>query len=71
MAKKVIEQGKALLVSKTFWFNVLAAVVFVANYFGFGSFQPDARVAEFIGLVTTLGNVYLRTKTSQAITKLK
>ena len=53
--------------SKTVWFNVLAGVIMVAGYFGFGSFQPDSRVAELVGLVASLINLYLRTKTNTAI----
>jgi hypothetical protein len=53
--------------SKTVWFNVLAGVVMAAGYFGFGEFQPDTRVAELLGLVVSLANLYLRTKTNTAI----
>ena len=53
--------------SKTIWFNVLAGVIMVAGYFGFGEFAPDSRVAELIGLVASLVNLYLRAKTNTAL----
>lgn len=69
--KNIVQEGKALIKSKTFWFNLLSLAVLVANYFGFGSFQPDPRIAELVGFVAAIGNVYLRTKTNTSITSLK
>ena len=53
--------------SKTIGFNVLAGLVMVAGYFGFAEFQADSRVAELVGLLAALVNLYLRTKTNTAI----
>jgi len=53
--------------SKTVWFNVLAALVAIAGYFGYGEFQPNPHVGEFIAGVASLVNIYLRFKTDKAI----
>jgi len=70
MAKKIYEDGKRLLQSKTFWFNVLAVIVAVASLFGFGDFKPDNKVTEVIAILSAIINVLLRVKTSEQITKL-
>jgi len=41
-------------------FNVLAFLVIVASAFGFGDFQPDAKIAEWAAAAVTLINLYLR-----------
>ena len=66
-----IEKGKALLKSKTFWFNALAIVTAVASLFGFGEFKPSEETTELIVLITGIINIALRCKTSQPITKIK
>ena len=70
MAKQIIEKGKVLIKSRTFWFNILAVVVAIASLFGFADFQPDGKVIEAIGIITAIVNIYLRTKTDKPITKL-
>jgi uncharacterized membrane protein len=59
--------AKSIFESKTFWFNVLALIVMIANYFGFGSFEidPDTQAA-FVGIVAIL-NLILRTITTKSI----
>lgn len=71
MAKKVIEQGKALLSSKTFWFNLLFVLVSVASMFGFKEFQPDEKTVSLLGGVAAIVNILLRLKTNESITRLK
>jgi len=63
--------GKALVQSKTFWFNLLFAVVALAGLFGYEDFKPDVRFAEALGAVVTFGNVLLRLYTNKPITKVK
>lgn len=65
-----MNKGKALLKSKTFWFNLLAGIVAVASVFGFGEFQPDMKVAEGITTLVTIINIALRLYTKQPITKV-
>jgi hypothetical protein len=65
--KKGVNIMKNWYESKTVWFNALAGLIMVAGYFGFGEFQPDSRVAELIGLVASLVNLYLRAKTNTAL----
>ncbi len=66
-----MNKGKALLSSKTFWFNVLAIITAVAAFVGFGDFEPSPQTAEIISIIGALGNIYLRLKTSQPIVKIK
>lgn len=71
MAKKIIEQGKSLVSSKTFWFNILFVLVSLAGLFGFNDFQPDERLVTFVASLGAVINIVLRVKTSEPITKLK
>jgi hypothetical protein len=71
MAKKKIEQGKALIKSKVFWFNILTLLVAVASLFGFEDFEADETVSQIVILIGGLGNILLRTKTSEPITRIK
>ena len=66
-----LEKGKALLKSKTFWFNALAIVTAVASLFGFGEFKPSEETTELIALISGMVNIILRLNTSQPITKIK
>jgi len=66
-----MSKGKALIKSKTFWFNLLFAVVALTGLFGYGEFQPDARLVEVLGAVVTFGNILLRLYTNKPITKVK
>mgnify|MGYP001571360154 CR=1 FL=1 len=63
-------KGKSLAQSKTFWFNLLAVLVAVATWFGFGSFEPDPKVLEALGVLAGLVNVVLRLVTDKPITKV-
>ena len=69
MAKKVVEQGKALIQSKTFWFNILTIVIAVAGMFGFGSFEPSPEVKTVLEILTLIsgGNIGLRAVTKEPI----
>lgn len=63
--------GKALLQSKVFWFNLLAGIIAIASLFGFGDFQPDSKTTEVISTVVAIVNIALRLYTGQPITKFK
>ena len=54
--------------SKTFWFNVLAALVAVAGVFGFADYQPSAETGQIIGVIVALVNVALRFLTTEPVT---
>ena len=58
---------KSLFASKTFWFNLLAAAVLIANAFGYADFSVDPRVAEYAGVIITLANIALRVVTRSPI----
>jgi len=58
---------KRLLASKTFWFNLLAGAVLIANAFGYADFTADPRTAEYAGLAITLANIALRLLTRAPI----
>lgn len=62
---------KWFLQSKTFWFNVLALVLYVAGAFGFAGFTPDPKLAEYGAVLVTIINVILRFATSQTISLRK
>jgi hypothetical protein len=57
--------------SKTFWFNVLALVVIIAQAFGFAEFSPDARLAEYGAVAVTIINLILRFVTAQPVSLSK
>jgi len=63
--------GKALLTSKTFWFNVIFIIVTIAGYFGYADFEPDSKVVEILGTVFAIGNILIRTVTKEPITRIK
>jgi hypothetical protein len=63
--------GKWFLNSKTFWFNVIAFAVAVAQAFGFGGFTPDPQLAEYITVAVALINIVLRFATKQPVSLSK
>ena len=64
-------KGKALIRSKTFWFGLLVVVNAVAALFGFGVYEPSPELLKLVGLITGLGVILLRFKTSEPINGLK
>jgi len=56
---------KLFYLSKTFWFNILAVLVVIANYFGYADFELDETI---ITLVVALVNLFLRWVTKEGIT---
>jgi len=70
-SKSILDDGKTLLKSKTFWFGVLIVVNAVAAIFGFKDFQPSENLDKFVELGVGLIVILLRLKTSQPITKIK
>jgi hypothetical protein len=50
--------------SKVLWFNVLAALVFVASQVGFAEFSPDA---DLLAIVAAAINLILRFVTKQPL----
>jgi len=71
MAKSVVQKGKALVQSKTFWFNILAAAVAIAALFGFNEFEISPQAAPGIALLVGLANIALRLKTKEPIARVK
>lgn len=67
---KTVEKGKALVRSKTFWFNILAVAIAIASLFGFDIEKSEEEVAGIIAIISAVGNVILRTKTSEKITRV-
>ncbi len=59
--------AKSILLSKTFWFNVLALLVIVANAFGFAEFSRDPAVDQYALIIITLANIALRMFTKQPV----
>lgn len=56
--------AKSILKSKTFYFNVLAVIILVANSFGFSDFSLDPEVAA--GIIAVV-NLLLRLVTKTAV----
>ncbi len=71
MDKNLLQEGKALIMSTTFWFNILTGFVAVAMFFGFGGFEPSPEMGNYIGLINAIGNIFLRLKTTQPINRIK
>lgn len=59
--------GKPFWRSKTFWFNVLALIVMVANAFGFADFQADPEVSQMAFVIVTVVNLVLRFVTKEPV----
>lgn len=64
-------EPKLLWKSKTFWFNILAVLVIVAQAFGYSSFQPGPEVEQFGVVLVAIVNICLRIYTSQAVVTSK
>jgi len=64
-------KSKALLKSKTFWFNLLFCLTVLASYFGYADFEPNPRLAEAIGFIVGMVNIFLRLKTNKKIVGLR
>ena len=60
--------SKKFYESKTFWFNILAALVAIASLFGFAEFAPDENAGEIIALAISFINLALRFVTSKPVT---
>ncbi len=58
---------KSIFLSKTFWFNLLALVVLVANAFGFADFQHDPALDQYALVIITLVNIALRLVTKRPV----
>lgn len=54
--------------SKTVWFNVVALIVAVAQYFGYKDFPPDPNIGAYALTIVTLANLILRAVTSKKVT---
>ncbi len=67
---KLKMNAKALIQSKTFWFNLLFAAVSLAGVFGFSSFEANPMVERGVDFLVALANIYLRIKTTQTINSL-
>jgi hypothetical protein len=69
--KKVVAKGKALLKSKTFYFNALVVLTAVAGMFGFEEFEMEPEHLELLTAVIGVGNIVLRLKTKEKIDRIK
>lgn len=54
--------------SKTVWFNLIALVVAVANYFGYKDFPPDPNTGAYALTIIAVINLILRAVTDKKIT---
>ena len=64
-------EGKTLLQSKTFWFNIITIVVDIAVALQTSVALADkATTIMILSIIQTAGNVLLRYLTDQPITKL-
>jgi len=59
--------AKSIFLSKTFWFNLLALLVIVANVFGFAEFSRDPIVDQYALVIVTIVNIVLRFATKQPV----
>ena len=66
---------KSLFESKSFWFNVISLLVFVAGYFGFKEFSPNPELldyaAKIMAVLLPLVNIALRKVTEQPVNLTK
>ena len=62
---------KALLTSKTFWFNILTVVIALAGVVGFADFQPTKETAETTIALVGIANILLRLLTRTSIDRVK
>lgn len=61
-------QGKKIWRSRTFWWNILALVVALAGYFGFGDFEASPDTAAIAAGVAAVINLVLRVLTDEPVT---
>ena len=59
-----MSEVKPFYLSKTFWFNVVSAVVVIATMIGYNEFTPDPQL---MALIQIVGNIALRFVTKQPI----
>lgn len=59
--------SKSIFKSKTFYFNVLAFLVVLANAFGFGDFKANDTVLEVVAVLIPILNIVLRKITTQPV----
>jgi uncharacterized membrane protein len=55
-------ETKSIFSSKVLWFNVLAAIVLIAQQFGFGEFQADEQVMAFVAIVVNMALRFVTNK---------
>jgi len=60
-------ESKSFYKSKTFWFNLLAVIVLVANQFGFQEFEPNTQLTGFFIALMPIVNIALRFFTKQPL----
>ena len=60
--------SKKWYLSKTLWFNVLALITAVAQYYGFANFTPDPNMGAYAIALVAVVNAVLRLVTKKPVT---